>query len=120
MRRILGVLFASGPFVAGVVAAASERRDFRLAAIAIVATIAAWLLGPRTTLSPGRTVLIFSASTVASAATAVVAGAKAPFGVIAVAVVVAAFATTGRLLLAMPRGALAPPAIAAPRPPYNR
>jgi hypothetical protein len=111
MRRILGVLFAFGPFVAGVVALTNQRRDFRLVAMAVVATIAAWLLAPRMTVSRGRTVLIFAAAAIAAAATAVVAGARAPFGVGAVAVVVAAFATTGRVLLSTPRRALASPAI---------
>ena len=99
MRRTFGVLFLAGPFVAGAVAAASARRDFRLVAIAIVATSTVWLVRPRTGPSVAAAALVFSAATVAAAAAAVVGGARAPFGVAAVAVVVAAFATAGKLLL---------------------
>jgi len=104
MRRILGVLFVAGPFVAGVVAAASVRRDFRLIAMAVVATIAVWLIRPRSGAPAVRAGLAFAGATVAATATAVITGARAPFGVVAVAVVVAAFAAAGRQLLSGPRG----------------
>jgi hypothetical protein len=104
MRRALGILFLAGPFVAGAIAAASPRRDFRLIAVASVATITAWLIRPRG--APAvRTGLTFAGATVASIATAAITGARALFGVVAVAVVVAAFAAAGRLLLSKPLGA---------------
>jgi len=105
MRRTLGVLFLAGPFVAGAIAAASARRDFRLIAMAVVATITAWLIRPRSGAPAVRASLAFAAATVTAIATAVIVGARAPFGVVAVAVVVAAFAAIGRLLLSGPRGA---------------
>ncbi len=114
MRRTLGVLFLAGPFVAGVVAAASVRRDFRLIAMAIVATIAAWLIRHKSGAPAVQAGLAFASATVAAIAAAVVAGARAPFGVGAVAVVVAVFATIGQLLLSTPRGApTRPPNLAA-------
>jgi hypothetical protein len=104
MRRALGVLFLAGPFVAGAIAAASPRRDFRLIAVAIVATTTAWLIRPRG--APAvQAGLTFAGATVAAIATAAITGARALFGVVAVAVVVAAFAAAGRLLLSRPRGA---------------
>ena len=105
MRRALGALFLAGPFVAGAIAAASARHDFRLIAVAIVATITAWLIRPRSGAPAVQASLAFAGATVAAIATAVLTGARAPFGVVAVAVVVAAFAVTGRLLLSRPRGA---------------
>ena len=105
MRRILGVLFVAGPFVAGVVAAVSQRRDLRLLAMGLVATIVAWVLRPGVAASLGRALLTLLIATVAAAATAVVAGARGPFGVAAVAVVVALFATIGRILLSTSRAA---------------
>ena len=105
MRRTLGVLFLAGPFVAGAIAAASARRDFRLIAMAIVATITAWLIRARPGAPAVRAGLPFAGATVAAIVTAAITGARAPFGVVAVAVVVAAFAAIGRLLLSRPRGA---------------
>lgn len=105
MRRTLGALFFAGPFVAGTIAAAGARRDFRLIAMAVVATITAWLIRPRSGAPGVQAGLAFAGASVAAITTAVIAGARAPFGVVAVAVVVAAFATAGRLLLARPRGA---------------
>jgi hypothetical protein len=106
MRRALGVLFLAGPFVAGAIAAASPRRDFRLIAVAIVATTTAWLIRPRG--APAvQAGLTFAGATVAAIVTAAITGAHALFGVVAVAVVVAAFAAAGRLLLSRPRGATA-------------
>jgi hypothetical protein len=105
MRRTLGALFLAGPFVAGAIAAGGARRDFRLITMAIVATIAAWLIRPSSGAPGVQAGLAFAGASLAAIATAVVAGARAPFGVVAVAVVVAAFATAGRLLLAGPRGA---------------
>jgi len=103
MRRAFGVLFLAGPFVAGMVAAASARRDFRLLTMAVVATITVWVFGSRPNSSHTKVVRAFVAATATAAAAAVVAGARAPFGVGAVAVVVAAFAAIGQHLLVGPR-----------------
>jgi len=105
VRRTLGALFLAGPFVAGAIAAASARRDLRLIAMAVVATITAWLIRPRSGAPAVQAGLPFAGATVAAIATGVIAGARAPFGVVAVAVVIAAFAAIGRLLLSGPRGA---------------
>jgi len=110
MRRTLGALVLAGPFVAGALAAASARRDFRILAMAIVATITAWVIGRKRDASAANAVLTFVGTSVAAAATAVLSGARAPFGVIAVAVVVAAFAVAGQLLLSKPRGEPSPSA----------
>jgi hypothetical protein len=104
MRRTLGFLCFSGPFVAGAVAAVSARRDFRLIAMGIIATVAAWII-PRRTLAPFAGVATaFGVATVGAVIVALVAGARSPFGVIAVSVVVAAFAAAGRYLLSTARG----------------
>jgi len=99
MRRILGVLLVAGPFVAGLIAAASARRDLRLIAMAVVATIAAWVLRPKTRATAARIALTLVVATAVAAAPAVLAGARGVFGVVAVAVVMAAFATAGAVLL---------------------
>jgi len=104
MRRALGILFFVGPFIAGAVAASSARHDLRLIAMAVVATSAAWLLRPSAKAGAGRIALTFAAAAVAAVGTAIVAGARAPFGVIAVAAVVAGFATVAAVLLSTARG----------------
>ena len=109
MRRTLGVLFSAGPFVAALVAAASPRRDFRLAAMAVVATLAAWLLLRTSSHSPARAATAFAAATGTAAVASLIAGARAASGIIAVAAVVGAFATIGQLLLLPRRQTVAAP-----------
>ena len=99
MRRTLGILFFAAPFIAAAIGAASARHDFRLAAMAVVATLTARLLLGTSRASFARVAVAFAVATVIDVATAMVAGARAPFGIIAVAVVIAAFATIGQLLL---------------------
>jgi hypothetical protein len=95
MRRTLGILCILAPFVAAVLGAASARRDVRLAGMAIAATLVVWLILGNT----GRGLLAFAGGTAAAAAVALIAGARSPVGVIAVAVVVAGFATVGKMLV---------------------
>ena len=99
LRRALGTLFVAAPFVAAAIAALSVRRDLRLAAMAVVATLIAWLFPRIPNRSLGSALLTFGAATLGGVGVALLAGARAPFGVIAVAIVVAAFATAGQLLL---------------------
>jgi hypothetical protein len=99
MRRTLGALFVVAPFVAAAIAAGGARRDPRLAAMAVVSTVTVWLLLRVVRRSFAGVLLAFGLATVAGVGVALIAGARAPFGVVAVAIVVAAFASTGRLLL---------------------
>jgi hypothetical protein len=104
MRRVVAALFAAGPFVAGVVAALSARRDLRLLAMALIATLVARIvlaaIRHRARAFAGG--VAFAGGTVAAGVTAVLAGARGMFGVVAVAVVLAAFATIGALLATSP------------------
>jgi hypothetical protein len=99
MRRVLGMLCVAAPFVAGAIAAASARRDLRLIAMALVATLSVWLLERRANDSVARVAGTFAVATLAAAATAIAFGARGVVGVGAVAIVLAGFATAGRRLL---------------------
>ena len=99
MRRAVGTLVVAAPFVAAAIAAASVRRDLRLAAMAAVATFIAWILPRTTSRALAGASLTFAAATLGALGVALLSGARAPFGVIAVAIVVAGFATAGQLLL---------------------
>jgi hypothetical protein len=97
MRRILAILCTVAPFVAAGVAAFSARHDLRIAWMALVTTLVARLIAALAqqrsrTFSAGISVAI---GTIAAAAVALVAGAHAPFGIIAVALVLAAFSSAG-------------------------
>lgn len=101
MRRLLAVLFTSAPFVAGVVAALSARRDMRMLWMAAAATVGVRLVAALTPSSVDvrkRWMFACIAGTFVASAVAVVLGAHAPFGVGAVAVVLALFATAGAAL----------------------
>jgi hypothetical protein len=104
MRRTLGLLAVAAPFVAAAIAAASARRDFRLGAMAIVATLAVWLAVRFGRRSFATALNAFGLGTLGATLAAVVVGARSVIGVGSVAVVVAAFATAGQLLL-RPAGA---------------
>jgi hypothetical protein len=105
MRRLLAILFTLAPFVAGAVAALSVRRDVRMLWMALAATIVArviiGVMGARSQKS--RAVAAFVGGTLAAVVVAVVAGAKAVFGVGAVAVVLAGCATIGDILWSGPQ-----------------
>lgn len=97
MRRTLAVLCTAGPFVAGAIAAVSARHDFRMAWIALVVTAIAYAVVavlPRAQRGASAGVSL-ALGTIAASVVAWMAGARAPFGIIAVAVVMAAFATAG-------------------------
>ncbi|MEO7189541.1 MAG: hypothetical protein ABI051_00645 [Vicinamibacterales bacterium] len=101
MRRILAVLCTVAPFVAGSIAALSVRRDFRMLAMAAAATVTVRLV--MAALSQRRVrgkevVVPFMAAASAASAVALLFGARAAFGVAAVAVVLAGFATAGAVL----------------------
>ena len=104
MRRALAALFTIAPFVAGAVAALSARRDLRMLCMAAVATVVARVVSAAT--PPGRARLGasvgFALATVAAAAVAVAFGARAVFGIGAVAVVLAGCATIGAVLVRRP------------------
>ena len=97
MRRALAVLLTVAPFVAGLIAALSARRDTRMLWMAAVATLIANLV--IVLLPTGRTRIAtagaFVGATVAASVVAVVLGAHGVFGVAAVAIVLAAFAAAG-------------------------
>ncbi len=104
MRRILALLFTASPFVAGTIAGVSARHDLRMLWMALAATaVARVVAGVVRTRQPawppaGGAALAFVAASAAAAAVAVWAGARAVFGVVAVAVVLAGCATAGALL----------------------
>ena len=99
MRRLLGLLFAVVPFVAGLIALLSARRDSRMIWMAVAATLVARLVAR---FGPGGEVAVglgaFLAATVAAAVVAVSFGARGLFGVVAVAVVLAGCAAAGAVL----------------------
>jgi hypothetical protein len=100
MRRLLALLFTIAPFVAGAIAALGARHDVRMLWMAFVATLVARvgvvvLATQRATVAAGAS---FGAASVAACLVAVLFGARGVFGVVAVAVVLAAFATAGAVL----------------------
>ena len=99
MRRTLGILAVAAPFVAGIIAAVSTRHDLRMGFMAIVATLAVWIALRARNPSVAAAFIAFGLASIAAVAVAVLAGARSPFGIIAVAVVISAFATIGRMLL---------------------
>src|SRR5262249_19723732 len=100
MRRALALLFTIGPFVAAAIAAMGARRDFRMLWMAVVATAVARLVRAVARRMPRAWPAIVSVvvGTTAACAVALIAGARAPFGIIAVAFVLAVFATAGAWL----------------------
>ena len=99
-RRLLAFLFSIAPFVAGAIAALGVRHDMRMLWMALAATLVSRL---------GVVVLVrrsavvaacvsFAAATVAACAVAVAFGARGVFGVAAVSVALASFATAGAVL----------------------
>ncbi|AHG92631.1 hypothetical protein J421_5096 (plasmid) [Gemmatirosa kalamazoonensis] len=108
MRRLLALLFTAAPFVAGAIAALSVRHDLRMLCMALAATLVARLVVVAAPARWGRGPAVGAALAAATGAAAVVAilfGARAPFGVGAVAVVLAGCATAGAALGAQPRRA---------------
>lgn len=102
MRRLLGWLCSAAPFVAAAIAALGDRHDARILWMAIVATLVVWIVVSAAVRSRGLAfagIAAFVSASVAASGVAIVAGARAAFGVIAVAVVVTAFATCGAVLL---------------------
>jgi hypothetical protein len=73
--------------------------------MALAATVVAWLLRHRIGASKGRVIFAFALAAGAAAAVAVVGGARSAIGVVAVAVVLAGFATVGAFLLSVRAGA---------------
>lgn len=100
MRRLLALLFSIAPFVAGAIAALGARHDVRMLWMALAATAVARLgvtvLVRRS--APMAAVVSFAAASLAACVVAVSFGAHGAFGVVAVAVVLAAFATVGAVL----------------------
>jgi hypothetical protein len=100
MRRTLAMLLAAAPFVAGLIAALSPRRDMRILWMAAVATLIAHLVIALSSTGRTRNAIVgaFAAATVAASVVAVALGARGVVGVAAVAIVLAAFATAGAVL----------------------
>ena len=100
MRRLLAFLFSIAPFVAGAIAALGARHDTRMLWMALAATLVA-RLGVILLMRRGARVagvVSFMAATVAACVVAASFGARGVFGVVAVAVVLAGFATVGAVL----------------------
>ena len=100
MRRTLAILFTLAPFVAGMVAVLSVRRDWRMLCMAAAATAVVRAVAVAT--SPGRERVSvgvgFALATATAAAIAVAFGARAAPGILAVAVVLAGCAAGGAML----------------------
>lgn len=108
MRRILAVLCTAAPFAAAAVAAASVRRDLRMLWMAVAATVVARLVLAALVTRWGAGIaagVALAAAGAAAAALAVLLGARAVFGVVAVAVVLAGCATAGAALARRGRSA---------------
>lgn len=100
MRRLLAVLFSIAPFVAGAIAALGARHDVRMLWMAVAATLVA-RVGVAVLLKRGTpiaAIVSFAAATVAACVVAISFGARGVVGVVAVAVVLAGFATVGAVL----------------------
>ncbi len=97
MRRTLSILCTVAPFVAAAIAAFGARHDLRMLWMAIVVTLVAQVVHAATPrLRPAFSVLIsLILGTIIASGVALLAGARAPFGIIAVALVLAIFATAG-------------------------
>lgn len=97
MRRALALLCTIAPFVAAAIAGLSARHDWRMAWMAVAVTAVAYAVAltaaamPRAA-SAGLSLIL---GTIIASGIATMSGARAPFGIIAVAVVLAAFATAG-------------------------
>jgi hypothetical protein len=104
MRRTLSVLCTIAPFVAAAIAAFGGRHDLRMLWMAIVVTLVAQVVHALTARLRGTfsAALSLMLGTIAASAIALMAGARAPFGIIAVALVLAVFATAG-VWLRVPR-----------------
>jgi len=111
MRRLLTLLFTAAPFVAGAMAALSVRHDTRMLWMALAATLVARLATVAVPMRRGdggtavTAAVAFVAASVAAAVVARLFGARAVFGVGAVAVVLAGCATVGAVLDRRPRRA---------------
>ncbi len=100
MRRVLAILLTVAPFVAGLIAALSPRRDMRILWMAAAATLIAHLVIVMSSTARTRTTIVgaFAAAAVAASVVAVALGARGVVGVGAVAIVLAAFAAAGAAL----------------------
>jgi hypothetical protein len=107
MRRILAILFSVAPLVAGGVAALSVRRDLRMLCMAVAATLVARVVITVTPVDRAGVAasIGFVLATLAAAAVAVGFGARAVFGVGAVAIVLAGCAAVGAALGQRPQPA---------------
>jgi len=107
MKFLLAILFTIAPFIAGSIAALGARHDLRMLWMALAATVVARLVTAMLLRSGRRRVVVsgvgFAAAAVAASVVAVAFGARAVFGVVAVAVVLAACATAGAVLGATSR-----------------
>lgn len=100
MRRLLGTLLVIAPFVAAGIAAGGARHDLRIAEMAVGASVTAWLLLHFLGATNAKAFIAFGLATLVACLIAIIAGAFAPFGVIAVAAVVAGFSVVGQVMLA--------------------
>ncbi|MFL5617191.1 MAG: hypothetical protein ACJ79A_02210 [Gemmatimonadaceae bacterium] len=101
MRRILAVLFTVAPFVAATIAALGVRHDLRMVWMALVATVVArmvFVFARARVATPSATIASLVAATLVSSVVALLFGARAAFGIIAVAVVLSGCAALGAAL----------------------
>jgi hypothetical protein len=102
MNLLLAVLFTIAPFIAGSIAALGARHDLRMLWMALAVTIVARLVTAMLLRGGRRRVAVsgaaFAAATVVASVVAMAFGARAVFGVVAVAVVLAGCATAGAVL----------------------
>lgn len=101
IRRLLAILFSVAPFVAGAIAALGTRHDVRMLWMALVVTLVA-RVGVAVLVKQSALVSAigsFAAASVAACLVAMLFGARGIFGVVAVAVVLAGFATVGAALI---------------------
>jgi hypothetical protein len=108
MRRLLALLLSAAPFVAAAVAALSARHDLRMLWMALAATLVArlaLLAAPRRWGAGGAVGAALAAAS-AAAVVGMLLGARAAFGVGAVAAVLACCAAAGAAIGGRPRAAV--------------
>jgi hypothetical protein len=87
MNEALAIMFAAAPFLFGIIRAASTGHDYRMLAMALVSFIGVMVIRMMKRATPPSTAAIFFVSTVLAATVAYVMGARAAFGIWAVATV---------------------------------
>jgi hypothetical protein len=87
MNEALAIMFAAAPFMFGIIRAATTGHDYRMLAMALVSFIGVMVIRMMKRATPPSTAVIFFVSTVLAAIVAYIMGARAAFGIWAVAMV---------------------------------